>query len=141
VDESTRGGRDPGYFGHGVIGKEQYEKEKLQTDEGSAVFGPGVLGLAADAVNKPGPGVAGQEVKPEDVPPTPDQPRLSIKELEEALEENPALVDKLLDAEFARPEGVRKGALQAIEIAESLRPDGPREDVLQKIAAALDDGA
>lgn len=139
MDDFIRGGKDPGYFGRGVIGDEQYEKEKTQTDEGSAVFGPGVLGLKADAVNKPGPGVTGQAGQ--DLPPPVELPRLSIKELETALEENPALVDTLLDAEFTRPDGTRKGALQALEIAETLRPDGARQEILSKIAAALDDGA
>ena len=144
MDDITRGGRDPGYFGKGVIGEEQYKKEQEMVAEGASVFGPGVLGLKAEAVNKPGPGVTGQQVDAGTEPKPVELPRLSVKELEAALEENPALVDTFLEAEFARPDGVRKGALEAIEIAESLRPEGSREEVLSKIAAALaapDDGA
>jgi len=136
-----RGGKDPGYFGRGVIGDEQYKKEQEAVAEGSSVFGPGVLGLQAEAVNKAGPGVTGQAGQVAEPPKGPEVPRLSIKELEAALEENPALVDTFLEAELARPDGVRKGALEVIEIAESFRDGGAREEVLAKIAAALDDGA
>jgi hypothetical protein len=144
VDDIMRGGKDAGYWGKGVIGEEQYKKEQEAVAEGASVFGPGVLGLHADPVNKAGPGVTGQAGQDAEPPKAPEVPRLSIKELEAALEENPALVDTFLEAELARPDGVRKGALEAIEIAESLRPEGSREEVLSKIAAALaepDDGA
>jgi hypothetical protein len=135
VDDIIRGGRDPGYFGKGVIGEEQYKKEQEAVAEGASVFGPGVLGLHADPVNKPGPGVTGtSDAEPAAGPP--EVVSLSIKELEDALEANAALVDKFLNAELARPGGVRKGALDALEVAESLRPEGAREDVLAQIAAA-----
>jgi hypothetical protein len=139
ADDIMRGGKDAGYWGRGVIGEEQYKKEQEAVAEGSSVFGPGVLGLRADAVNKAGPGVTDQA--PEATESTADAaksteaPSLSIKELEAALEENPALVDTLLTAELARPGGPRKGALEALEVAESLGRN--REDVLTQIAAAL----
>jgi hypothetical protein len=131
------GGKDPGYYGPGVIGPERYKEEQALIEKGANIFGPGVtgLGLPNQAVNVAGPGVTGQT----DVAPTaavPEVVSLSIKELEEALEANVALVDKFLTAELARPGGVRKGALDALEVAESLRPDGAREDVLAQIAAA-----
>jgi hypothetical protein len=136
--DETRGGRDPGYFGPGVIGAEQYEREKKEVENLSTVFGPGVTGIGTPnpPVNKPGPGVTGQC---EEAPAAgaPETPSLSIAKLEEALEDNPALVDSFLPLELARPGGPRKGALQALEIAEQLRPDGAREDVLTQIAAAL----
>jgi hypothetical protein len=122
---------NPGYFGRGVIGDEAYEAEQAVVERQADVFGPGVVGLPADPVNKPGPGVAAQAAG------TTDVPSLSVTKLEEALEENPALVDSFLPIELARPGGPRKGALQALEIAEQLRPDGAREDVLTQIAAAL----
>ena len=137
MDDIIRGGKDPGYFGRGVIGDEQYKKEQEAVAEGSSVFGPGVLGLQAEPVNKAGPGVTGQAGQDADTPPAGKPvPSLSIKELEAALEENPALVDTLLNAELARPDGARKGALDALELAEIDRPDGGREDVLAQLAAA-----
>lgn len=129
---------NPGLFGRGVIGAEIYEEEQKAVENLTNVFGPGVtgVGLLNQPVNKPGPGVTGQREEPPAAGAA-ETPSLSIAKLEEALEGNPALVDTFLPVELARPGGPRKGALEALEIAENLRPDGGREDVLNQIAAAL----
>jgi hypothetical protein len=124
---------NPGYFGHGVVGKDLHAKEQAAIKDGGDIFGPGVtgVGLPNQAVNKAGPGVVGAPAAP-----PPVAPMLSIKDLEEALNASPLLVDTFLAVELDRPGGPRKGALAALETAEHLRTDGPREDVLAQIAAA-----
>ena len=93
------------------------------------VYGPGVTGLHSDAYNKPGPGVTGDAI-PETL-----LPSLSIREIGEALEKNPALLDKFFLAELERPGGPRKGALDLFYTAESAKPE-PRADVLERIQGA-----
>lgn len=129
---------NPGMFGPGVIGTDVYEEERKAVENLSNVFGPGVtgIGLVNQAVNLAGKGVTGQRDEPASSAPA-ETPSLSIAKLEEALEGNPALVDTFLPIELARPGGPRKGALEALEIAENMRPEGAREDVLAQIAAAL----
>jgi hypothetical protein len=137
MEENNKSNRvNPGYFGPGVVGKEIYDAEQAVVEAGANIFGPGVtgIGLKNQAVNQPGHGVTGEGVK---TPPPAEPPSLSIRELTEALEANPGLVDDFFAAEKKRPGGPRKGALQALEVAESLRPGGPREEVLVEIAAEL----
>lgn len=133
------GGRDPGYFGPGVIGKEKFEEEKAVVDKGGDVFGPGVtgVGLPNQAVNTVGRGVTDQSKGPETPPPPKDPPSLSIAEIEEALDKNSALLDELLAAEEKRPGGARKGALAEFESTEAAREGGPRQEILDRIAALV----
>lgn len=141
IEKNNRGAaRVKGYFGRGVLGPELYEEEQEEVANLSTVFGPGVtgVGLPNQAVNAPGHGVTGQQSPaiPEE-PTTSDAPSLSVTKLEEALQENPQLVDAFLPVELNRAGGPRKGALLALEIAENRRVLGHRKDVLAQIAAAL----
>ena len=126
---------NPGYFGPGVIGPEVYAAEQAVVSAGGDIFGPGVTGLDK-AVNKPGPGVTEQGPTEQAPVQGPAEPSLSIPKLTAALKENPALVDKLLEAELARPAGPRKGALEALFGAEQHHEGGPRDAVLDRIVAA-----
>ena len=127
---------NPGHFGPGVIGEEAHAVEQEAVKAGSDIFGPGVtgVGLPNERVNLPGPGVTEQGETPPPV--VKEEPSLSIPKLTAALKENPALVDKLLDAELVRPGGPRKGALEALFDAEQNHEGGAREAVLDRIVEA-----
>lgn len=141
MGDPTRGGRDPGYFGPGVIGSEQHEKEKEEVANLSTTFGPGVtgLGLPNQAVNAPGRGVTGQRDEPPAVG-SAETPSLSITKLEEALEENPFILDGMIAAEFERAEGPRKAALRLLLKVEAAKAE-PRAEVVDRLTAAVKGGA
>lgn len=153
---------NPGAFGPGVIGHENWEAEQAIAQELGQIFGPGVVdqnreaelletpaarehmrqkleppgdptrGLPAEPVNTMGPGVMGYGS-----PTSPMPPSFSLQELEKTLEKSPLVVDRFLPAELNRPNGARRVALEAIRAAELRRPGGPREDVLAQVSAAL----
>lgn len=60
-------------------------------------------------------------------------PTYSVAELEKILAKDSAQVDPIMKAEFARPDGPRIGAIEALRAAEESKP-APRAEVL----AALD---
>lgn len=56
----------------------------------------------------------------------------TIEEAEQALAENPALVDRFLRTEIQRPDGIRPEVIDAMEAAESSK-DEPREEVFETL--------
>lgn len=148
-----------------VLGKKAWQDKQAQAkqraDDGPAL-GPRVTGkkvfdpskAPAKAVAAPAPAPAVPET-----PPAPDgagdatQPppsdeggkggeptSISIDQMDVALKANQtdALRDKLIDAEFSRPEGQpRKGALQLLIQAEKAREEGPREAVIKELQKAM----
>lgn len=135
---------NPGHFGPGIIGEEEFEKEKNWRDKGANVFGSLVVGPSEP--QKPTPEQLRQQ--PElaalhglDAPAAPasapvKQPQLSIAKLEEALQDNPYIIDGAITAEFERVEGPRKGALRLI-LAEEQKKADPRDDVVARLKEAL----
>jgi hypothetical protein len=120
-------------FGPRVIGEEQFQKEQQAEEvarKAAYAYGPRVTGEApAETAERPVKKPAG----PAHV--------LSVKELEKALKANPSekLLDELIAAEFARPEGQpRKGALRLLLQAEQDRGDAAREAVITELQGALE---
>lgn len=61
----------------------------------------------------------------------------SIKQIEDALQENPALYEELYALELERPDGPRKGALRIFLAAEMNLESGPRDERLSEIEDLL----
>lgn len=121
-----------GVFGPAVIGEEAFAKEQEEVAKGIDYFGPAVVGdsepqkpTAAQLREQPGL-AALHGIKTEQAPasvpapqlpapapssPPADNPQLSVRKLEEALEAGSS-VDPLIELEFQRPEGPRKDALR-----------------------------
>lgn len=114
------------HFGPSVIGQEAYEENRKIEERGAHIFGPGVL----DAAPPSAPAAGSEEAElltndgKDQAPPAHNA--MSIPQLEEALEANPADFDRFYRGEFARPEGGRKGAfgvLLSFEQAHANRPE------------------
>ena len=62
---------------------------------------------------------------------------VSVEELAAALEVNPAILDRAIEAELARVPKPRKSAVLLLLEHEQARESGPRPDVLARLEAAL----
>ena len=63
---------------------------------------------------------------------------MSIAEIEDALQENPAAFDSIFEAEMNRPEGApRKGALRLLLKVEQAREGGARPEIVKEIGQHL----
>ncbi len=127
-----------GLFGPRVIGEDAYRREQAVVAKAAHIYGSRVTGEAApnaDASPPPPPpsskGFEGDERQEGDAAAGADK-YLSVKELESALESNPALVDVFLDQEEQR-DLPRSTALVKLEKAELSRPGGPRQPILRRI--------
>lgn len=107
MSEQTIGGRDPGYFGHGVIGAKQAAAERKLVESGATVFGHGVIGKAPE-------------------PPAEDEKvvSLSLAALKKELADAPTAerLSELVASELARPSGPRAAAVAALEAAGAVVP-------------------
>lgn len=122
-------------FGKRVIGEENWEKAQAEHEAARRAgfsYGVRVTGSGdPEAAPATQPAPAG--------PARPELVQVSIKEMEAALAGNPAVAlrDRLIEAEFARPEGTpRKGALRLLLAAEQAQAE-PRAAVLAELSAAL----
>ena len=61
----------------------------------------------------------------------------SIKQIDQALQDNPAVYEEMYALEMRRIEGPRKGAMRLFMAAEMARNGGPREDRMAEIEAFL----
>jgi hypothetical protein len=117
-----------------VLGEEQFHKEQEAEDaarKAGYAYGERVTGSpeAAAATEPQAPAKPGPEHL------------LSVKELDKALKANPSeqLLDQLIAAEFARPEGQpRKGALRLLLQAEEDRGEQARDAVITELQGALE---
>lgn len=134
------------HFGPAVIGQKAYDEQDKVEKSGSLRFGPAVLDphrakRDADARAMPhgSPGDATQPVLPGTQGPVEaDIESFSVREVKRLLEgeSNPAAINRLMLAEFQRPDGARKSALDAILKAENRLPN-PREEVVAAIEQKL----
>lgn len=135
-----------GHFGPGIIGEEQAALEAKIADRAEDKFGPGILDPdATTPAYKRAPlavppemiTALAQAVENGTVAPSVDEPgeqgpgflTMSIADLATALEANPDDFDRLMQLEFKRPEGPRKGACRALLKAEQAH-ETPRAEVL-----------
>lgn len=124
-----------GLFGRLVIGEHAAEAEQVAVREGRQEFGPLILDHPMDKKpKKEKPKAKAKAAEPVH--------QLSVDELRKRLKVNPLEVDAFLRAEFARPDGLRKSALDAMVLAENRRPgqDGgvaPRAEVIDTLVSAL----
>lgn len=121
-------------------------------------YGAAVVGKAEAALQREtkkskrdryGSSVTGAESATPSAPPRPPAPSLtggaassqeaslSVPALEKLLAEEPARLDRQIDAEFLRAEGPRKGAIRAFLQVETNRAGGPRADVMSVLERAL----
>lgn len=121
----------PGHFGPAVIGQEQFEAEQKILQKGAHIFGPLVTG---DGTFGPAVEAPKQATMPEGVKAAAPA---SIADVEELLAKNPATFDILFEAELAREDGPRKGALRAFKRAEEEQGPSARADVIAKIDELL----
>lgn len=127
------------HFGPKVIGQEQFEKEKAVEASGSLMFGPKVLGKKKPAATEPPPATTEPPVEPVEGPSEPDD-SVSVRELKDLLREHKgtATIDRLMTAEFVRPDGSRKTALSELLAAEERR-DAPRAEVIEALKSKLEE--
>ncbi len=135
-----------GVFGPRVLGEEAHRREQAIVEKAAHIYGPRVTGevvpllekSAATPVDKTsGPHSdqkGGADQSGEGSAAAGADKYLSVKELEQALEANPALVDPFLEQEEQR-ELPRSTALVKLEKAEMARPGGPRRSILDRIKA------
>ena len=137
-------------FGRRVIGGAAWEAQeaaaKAARDRGAG-FGSRVTGpvSGATAVEEAPPEEVVEDVTLEEATPSTEaeekpeaSAQLSLKELDIALGENEteAFFDEMMDAEFARVEGPRKGGLRLL-LASEKEQDEPREAIVKELTAAL----
>lgn len=113
---------NPGTFGHMVIGEAAVAEEKVIAEKQVLVFGPLVTGLPAD------PALAAKVVG--------ELEAKTLAELEASLAEVPEAIDALMEQEFAREGGPRKGALRLFLEAEG-KQTSPRQAIVARLEDAL----
>ena len=138
-------------FGKRVIGGAAWEAQeaaaKAARDRGAG-FGSRVTGpvSGATAVEEAPPEEVVEDVTLEEATPSTEaeekpeaSAQLSLKELDIALGENEteAFFDEMMDAEFARVEGPRKGGLRLLLKNEEAQEE-PREAIVKELTAALE---
>ena len=118
-------------FGYRKIGKAAFEVEKIKNVVKSK-FGPRKFGarkaaaMAADLAVAESVVEAERVVEPARV--VDDETMASIKQIDTALQENPALYEELYKLELERPDGARKGALRIFMREEMALEGGPRDE-------------
>ena len=128
-----------GHFGPAVIGEEAFKKEQADVAKGVDYFGPAVVGPSEPQKFREGAGHQ-PAARPALAPATPpkERPQLSLEKLEEALLDNPFMLDGLIEAEFGRAEGPRKGAVRLLEKVELAKTENSqRPEVLARLRAVL----
>ncbi len=140
------------HFGPGVIGQKAYDEQNRVEQSGSLVFGPAVLNhhfaqkqAEARAAHQPEP-VGEAETPGELAPvapveaPVPEIESFSVRDIKELLkgDSSTAALDRVMLAEFQRPDGARKSALEYLHQTESRRKD-PRAEVLGALDAKLEE--
>jgi hypothetical protein len=138
-----------GKYGPRVIGDEAFESEKAVVTKAADIYGPRVVDdhvepkVAARTIQPPpdgtlsGGGDGNTGLKAEGNAAAGADDYLSVRELDDALDANPALVDVFLEQEEQR-EDPRITAVKRIEKAELVRPGGARDHVLVRIKALGD---
>lgn len=129
-----------GQFGPAVIGEAAFKKEQEDVARGVDYFGPAVVGPSEPQKFREGAGHSPTARPAALVPPTPpkERPQLSLEKLEEALLDNPFMLDGLIEAEFGRAEGPRKGAVRLLEKVELAKTENTqRPEVLARLRAVL----
>jgi hypothetical protein len=135
------------HFGPRKIGHKQFELNKLK-EEKTKKFGPRKFGArkAAEmqaAIDKAEAEVTGEPIphplEEQDAPTvvTDEMVTTSIKQIREAVANNPDAVDELWNLEQQRPNGPRVGAVKLFLAAELSRDDGPRSDRQAELEAFL----
>lgn len=135
-----------GKFGARVLGKEEFEKQKEVVDKGGDKYGDRVTSKhpfgkrvvddeQEERLAKEREALEAAQAKREaqDDADTTEDDYSTVKAIKDALEENPNLVDGLLEQEKAREGGLRITALRAFMEAETERDGGPRPSKVQEI--------
>jgi hypothetical protein len=143
-------------FGPRKIGKAAFELQEKKHKVLKSKFGPRKYGkkkaakMAAEleelerAVVGESSGIP--EATPPEAPPAPVEPArvvgeeltaASIKQIDEAMKENPALYEELYALELERPDGGRKGAFRIFLAAEMSLEGGPRDERMAELEELL----
>jgi len=127
-------------FGIRKIGAAAFKAAQLR-EESTQKFGPRKFGARKAAVMKAAIDAADAEATggqtPDTAPPVAAVTATSIKQIDEALRENPALYEELYALELERTEGARKGALRIFLAAEMNLEGGPRDERMAQIEGLL----
>ncbi len=127
-------------FGPKKIGQAEFNLQKATAVKeqhfGPKKFGPKKVAEMDAAVAEAKQAVA-EEKKPKPVDTSETTGSTSIKQIDQALQDNPAVYEEMYALELQRSEGPRKGALRLFMAAEVAREEGPREDRIAELDAAL----
>ncbi|SRR6266571_1293969 len=144
-----------GVFGPLVIGEAAAALEQEEVAKGIDYFGPGVVGDSPPQRPTPQqlkdqPGLAALHgIEPAAPPPSPQpglpepepkpvKSQLALEKLKDALEDNPFILDTMIETEFERAEGPRKEALRLFIKEENKKSENTRRvEILERLAAAL----
>jgi len=129
-------------FGPRKVGQANFEASKLR-EKAVKKFGPRKFGhrkaaqmkAELDAAEAKAAGLENVDLEPATAPVV--VAATSIKQLDQALKDNPALYEELYKLEVARPDGPRKGALRIFLAAEMNLDGGPRDERLEQIQDLL----
>ena len=127
-------------FGPKKIGQAEFNLQQARATKeqhfGPKKFGPKKVAEMDAAVAEAKKKVS-DEKKPKPVDTSGTTGSTSIKQIDQALQDNPAVYEEMYSLELQRAEGPRKGALRLFMAAEVAREGGPREDRLAELDAAL----
>jgi len=128
-------------FGPRKVGQAQFEKSKVAAKLTNK-FGPRKFGKRKAAAMDAELAVAESVVEEEkQVEPArvvgADTTAASIKQIDTALQENPALYEELYQLELERPDGGRKGAFRIFLREEMSLEGGPRDERMADIEGLL----
>lgn len=113
-------------YGASVVGKEEAELQRQVKKKKSNIYGRSVV----DDRPQDAPHLTGGPVSAE-------KASMNLDELGKLLKDEPARLDVQIDAEFARADGPRKGALRLFLELEQKRDGGPRAEVMALIEQSL----
>ncbi len=130
-------------FGPRKVGQAKFEAAKLR-EKAVKKFGPRKFGVRKaaqmkaelDAAEAKALGLEAPDAAPQVTTDT-AVAATSIKQLDQALKDNPALYEELYALEVARPDGPRKGALRIFLASEMNLDGGPRDERLEQIQDLL----
>ncbi len=129
------------HFGPRKIGQAQFNLKTAQATKeqhfGPKKFGPKKVAEMDAAVAEAKQKVVDEKKKPKPVDTSETTGSTSIKQIDKALQDNPAVYEEMYALELQRAEGPRKGALRLFMAAEVAREGGPREDRIAELDAAL----
>jgi len=116
------------HFGPRKVGEAAFKISKLK-EQKTKKFGARKFGARKAAEMQAAIDAAEQEVEAPVVEETDvEAATTSLKQLREALDDNPAVADELFELELARPNGPRAGAVKLFLATEMSREDGPRAE-------------